>query len=160
MTVSRKLKDYLESQGVDFEVLSHKAAYTAQETAAAQDVTGWKVAKSVVSYCDGRYGLLVLAAPNLVDFELIRQALGCNEARLASEQEMEQLFPEIELGAESPLGNLYGLPVYVDRGLADLDDIIFNAGSHTETIRMKFKDYQRLVNPQIIEMAKLAESRR
>lgn len=156
MTVSRKLKEYLEAKGVDFDVLSHKVAYTAQETAAAQDITGWKVAKSVVAYCDGEYVLLVLQAPKVVDFELLKQNMDCKEARLAHEQEMEQLFPEIELGAAPPFGNLYGLDVYVDQGLAELDDFVFNAGSHTETIRMKYSDYERLVEPEVISFAKLA----
>ncbi|RJP19851.1 MAG: deacylase [Candidatus Abyssobacteria bacterium SURF_5] len=157
MTISRKLKDYLDSQGISYEVLSHKVAYTAQETAAAQDVTGWKVAKSVVCYCDGKFVLLVLQAPNVVDFKLLKQELGCQETRLAHEQEMEQLFPEVELGAESPFGNLYDLPVYVDKGLAEMGEIIFNAGSHTESIRMRFDDYKKLVNPKIIEISKMAK---
>ena len=156
MTISRRLKDYLDSQGVRYEVLSHKVAYTAQETAAAQDVTGWKVAKSVVGYCDGKFLLLVLQAPNVVDFDLLKKQIGCGEARLANEQEMEELFPGIELGAESPFGNLYNLPVYVDKGLAEMEEIIFNAGSHTETIKMKFEDYRNLVRPEIIEIAKMA----
>jgi Ala-tRNA(Pro) deacylase len=156
MTISRKLREYLDANGVEYEVLSHKVAYTAQETAAAQGITGWKLAKSVACLCDDKYLLLVLQAPSVVDFETLKKLLGCEKARLASEQEMQQLFPEIELGAESPFGNLYGLPVYVDKGLTEMEDFIFNAGSHTETIRMKFEDYRKLVNPQIVEMRKLA----
>jgi Ala-tRNA(Pro) deacylase len=156
MTVSRRLKEYLDSHGVKYEVHSHKVAYTAQETAAAQDVTGWRVAKSVIGYCDGKFLLLVLQAPNVVDFDLLKKQIGCKEARLANEQEMERLFPEIELGAEPPFGNLYNLPIYVDKGLAEVDEIIFNAGSHTETITMKFDDFRNLVNPEIIEIARMA----
>ncbi len=155
MTISRNLREYLDSQGIDYEIMSHKVAYTAQETAAAQGVSGWQVVKSVVVYCDGDYVLLVLQAPVVVDFDLLKRTLDCRKARLANEQEMEHLFPGIELGAEPPFGNLYNLPVYVDKGLTEVDNIIFNAGSHTETIRMKLQDYMKLVNPKVIEVGKL-----
>lgn len=157
MTVSRKLKEYLDSRGVKYEVLSHKVAYTAQETAAAQRITGWNVAKCVVCFCDGKFLLFVLQAPTVIDFARLKKSLGCQEARLASEQEMEQLFPETELGAESPFGDLYGLPVFIDKGLTEIEEIIFNAGSHTEAIRMKMDDYRKLANPKIVEMGKPAK---
>jgi Ala-tRNA(Pro) deacylase len=156
MTVSRRLKEFLDANNIAYDVMSHKVAYTAQEVAAAQGVTGWQVAKTVVVNCDGKYMLLVLQAPAMVDFSRLRKALGCKEARLASESEMEKLFPGVELGAESPFGNIYDLTVCVDKGLADESEMVFNAGSHTETIRMKYADYARLVNPRVVEIRKPA----
>ncbi|MBI4831679.1 MAG: YbaK/EbsC family protein [Candidatus Lindowbacteria bacterium] len=154
MTVSRRLKEYLESNGVEYNVAAHKVAYTAQEVAAAQGVTGWHVAKTVVCNCDGKYVLLVLQAPTMVDLSRLKKELGCKEIRLATELEMEKLFPETELGAEPPFGNLYNLPVYVDRGFAEMPEMVFNAGTHTETIRIKYSDFERLVSPKVIEIAR------
>lgn len=154
MTVSKRLKEFLDANKVSYKVMTHKVAYTAQEVAAAQEVTGWQVAKTVVCNCDGKYALLVLQAPVMVDFNRLKKALGCKQAKLASEMEMEKLFPGIELGAESPFGNLYDLPVYVDKGLADMSEIVFNAGSHTETMRIKYEDYARLVGPKVVEIGK------
>lgn len=157
MTVARRLKEYLDTNNVPYNVMAHKVAYTAQEVAAAQGVTGWQVAKTVVCNCDGKYLLLVLQAPTMVDLSRLKHSLGCREVRLASETEMEKLFPEVELGAEPPFGNLYDLPVYVDKGFADAREMVFNAGSHTETIRIKYSDFVRLANPKEIEIARLVE---
>lgn len=154
MTVSRRLKEYLDENGVEYNVMTHKVAYTAQEVAAAQGVTGWQVAKTVVLDCDGEKLLIVLQAPTRVDFNRIKEILVCEETRLATESEMEKLFPGVELGAGSPFGNLYNLAVYVDKGLTEASEIVFNAGTHTETIRMKYDDFERLVKPRIIEIGR------
>ncbi|GAB4332443.1 MAG: YbaK/EbsC family protein [Candidatus Abyssubacteria bacterium] len=155
---ARKLKEYLDSNNVKYEVLTHKLAYTAQEVAATQGVTGWKVAKTVVCNCDGKYMLVVVQAPKLVDLERLKQALECNEAHLATEAEMAKLFPGVDVGAEPPFGNLYNLPVYIDREMTEMPDIVFRAGSHTETIRISYKDFERLVKPTIIDVCKPVEA--
>jgi Ala-tRNA(Pro) deacylase len=157
MTVSKRLKEYLDTNGIDYAVMTHKVAYTAQEVAAAQGVTGWQVAKAVVCNCDGRHMVIVVQAPAKVDFGRLKKALGCKDVRLASEQELETIFPGVELGAESPFGNLYNLPVYVDKGLAEQSDIVFNAGTHTETIRLRYEDYARLVKPGIVDVTMSAQ---
>ena len=157
MSVSKRLKEFLDKNGVEYHVKTHKVAYTAQEVAAAQGVTGWQMAKAVVVCCDGEYLLIVLQAPARVDFDRIKEVLVCEDARLATEAEMAELFPGVELGAESPFGNLYNLAVYVDKGLTEASEIVFNAGTHTETIRMKFADYERLVNPRIVEIGRPAK---
>ena len=154
MSVSKRLKDLLDKSGVEYHVKIHKVAYTAQEVAAAEGVTGWQVAKSVVVNCDGEFLLVVLQAPTRVDFDRIKEVLVCGEARLATESEMAELFPGVELGAESPFGILYDLPVYVDKGLTEASEIVFNAGTHTETIRMKYADFERLVKPRVIEIGR------
>lgn len=154
MSVSKRLKKFLDENGVEYQVKTHKAAYTAQEVAAAQGVTGWQMAKTVVANCDGEFLMIVLQAPARVDFDRIKEVLVCEDARLATESEMGELFPGVEIGAESPFGNLYNLVVYVDKGLAEAEEIVFNAGTHTETIRMKYADYEKLINPRIIEIGK------
>ena len=154
MTVSRRLKEYLDKNEVEYSVTTHEAAFTAQQMAAAQGVTSWQVAKSVVLYCDGEYLLVVLQAPTRVDFDRIREILACEDVRLATESEMGELFPGVELGAESPFGNLYDVPVYVDRGLAEAPTIVFNAGTHVETIQLRYADYDRLVHPRVVEIGR------
>jgi Ala-tRNA(Pro) deacylase len=155
---AKKLKEYLEANSVKYEVLTHKLAYTAQEVAATQGVTGWKVAKTVVCNCDDKYMLVVLQAPMLVDLERLKQTLGCSKAHLATESEMGKLFPGVEVGAEPPFGNLYNLPVYIDTELAEMSDIVFRAGTHTETIRISYKDFERLVHPTVIDVCKPVEA--
>ena len=152
MIVSKRLKEYLDEDGVEYSVMTHEVTYTAQEMAAAQGVTGWQVAKGVILCCDGEYLLVVLQAPNHVDFDLIRDVLACDDVRLATEPEMESLFPGVELGAESPFGNLYDLAVYVDCGLTESPEIVFSAGTHTATIRTRYEDFERLVQPRIIDI--------
>lgn len=154
MAVSKRLKEFLESNNVKYNIITHKVAYTAQEVAASIDVTGWRVAKTVLCNCDGKYVLLVLPAPLKVDFASLKHAVRCREVRMASEPEMENLFPETELGAEPPFGTLYNLPVYIDKGLANMPEIVFRAGSHTETIRMAYEDYARLVKPEVVDIGR------
>jgi Ala-tRNA(Pro) deacylase len=154
MTVSRRLKEYLDENEVEYSVMTHEAAFTAQQVAAAQGVTGWRVAKSVILHCDGEYLLVVLQAPARVDFDRIREILACEDVRLATESEMEKLFPGVEIGAESPFGNLYNIPVYVDRGLTDAPEIVFNAGTHVETIQIKYTDFDRLVQPRVVDISR------
>jgi Ala-tRNA(Pro) deacylase len=144
MTVGKRLKEFLDSHGIGYTVMTHKV------------VTGWRVAKSVLVKCDEQFALIVLQAPAMVDFNRVKKALKCEEVRLASELEMEKLFPGVELGAESPFGNLYGLPVYLDKGLTEASEIVFNAGTHTETIRMKYDDYAASVKPKVVEISKPA----
>lgn len=154
MTVSRRLKEYLDENDVEYSVMTHEVAFTAQQMAAAQGITGWQVAKTVVLYCDGEYLMVVLQAPTRVDFDRIREILACEDVRLATESEMGKLFPGVELGAESPFGNLYNMPVYVDRGLAEAPKIVFNAGTHVETIQIKYADFDRLVCPRVVEIGR------
>lgn len=156
MTISKRLKEYLDENGIEYSVMTHEAVYTAQETAAAHGVTGWQVAKSVVLCCDGEFLLVVLQAPIYVDLDLVRDVLVCDDVRLATESEMEELFPGVELGAESPFGNLYDLVVYVDSGLAESPEIVFSAGTHTATIRTRYEDFERLVQPRVIDVGMAA----
>ena len=100
--------------------------------------------------------MLVLPANLKVDLDKARRALGLSNLRLASEREFEHLFPGCEVGAEPPFGNLYGLPVYVDPRLAEDPEIIFQAGTHTDTIRMRYSDFERLVHPEVCDLARAA----
>ena len=153
MPILTKLREFLDQQGVRYEVSSHRQAFTAQEVAEAQHVKGKEVAKVVMLRSGGDFLMAVLPAPFRVDLDRAKAALGKSNLTLATEQEFANLFPQCEPGAMPPFGNLYGLPVYVDPTLARDETIVFNAGTHTQTVKMKYADFARLVQPKVVSIA-------
>ncbi|HET8569615.1 MAG TPA: YbaK/EbsC family protein [Candidatus Limnocylindria bacterium] len=149
----RRLAAYLESERVAYEQRVHDAAYTAQGMAAADHVSGWRVAKVVMVMADGLLRMLVVPAPERIDPSLVREALGAESVRLAREAEFASAFADCDAGAMPPFGNLYGLPTYVDADLARAGQIAFKAGAHTVTMRMRYDDYARLVRPVVAQLA-------
>ncbi|MGQ9561335.1 MAG: aminoacyl-tRNA deacylase [Candidatus Oleimicrobiaceae bacterium] len=145
----KALKEFLDREKVKYTTINHSAAYTAQEIAAAAHVPGKELAKTVVVKIDGRMALAVLPASQRVDFARLKELAGAQKVELASEQEFKELFPECEVGAMPPFGNLYGMEVYAAQSLAEDEQIAFNAGSHTQLIRLAYKDFARLVQPKI-----------
>ena len=154
MPILTKLREYLDQQGVKYDVLSHRQAFTAQEVAEAQHVKGKELAKVVMLRSGGQFFMAVLPAPYRVDLDLAQGVVGQRDVQLATEEEFAGLFPQCEAGAMPPFGNLYNLPVYVDQSLSRDEDIVFNAGSHTQTVRMKYADFSRLVKPKVAAFSK------
>ncbi|MBI2469290.1 MAG: YbaK/EbsC family protein [Candidatus Rokubacteria bacterium] len=153
MPIVTKLREFLEANKVAHSVHSHPEAYTAQEIAALQHVKGRQLAKVVMVKAGAGLVMLVLPADHRVDFAKLKAVLGAGEARLAQEAEFRELFPGCELGAMPPFGNLYGIPVYADRSLEKDEEIVFSAGTHTQTAKMRFRDYVTLVKPTMAEFA-------
>jgi Ala-tRNA(Pro) deacylase len=149
----RKLREVLDGHKIRYVAISHSPAYTAQEIAASAHVPGKELAKTVVVKIDDDLALAVLPASYKVDFDLLKAAAGADVAELATEQEFRDVFPGCELGAMPPFGNLYGMETYVTRSLADDEEIVFNAGSHTELIRLRFADFRDLVKPKIVRFS-------
>jgi Ala-tRNA(Pro) deacylase len=147
MSCKDKLEDYLREQSVPFEVHHHPPAFTAQRVAQAEHVGGKTVVKVVMAFADGRMVMLAVPAPRRVDLAKAAQAAGAREVRLAHEEEFAAAFPDCDVGAMPPFGNLYGIPVYVDAELTEDESIVFNAGTHEDTIHMKYADFDRLVEP-------------
>lgn len=143
----RRLRDFLDSHHVKYFVISHSAAYTAQEIAASAHVSGREMAKTVMVTIDGRMAMVLLPAARHLDFGLLRSFCGTQQVMLAEEKEFSDLFPECEIGAMPPFGNLYGMDVYADEALEDTGEIVFSAGAHTELLRLSWADFRRLVNP-------------
>jgi Ala-tRNA(Pro) deacylase len=143
----KKLKEFLDESGVRFVSIVHSMAYTAQEIAATTHIPGKEIAKTVMVKLDGKMAMAVLPASYRVDFNLLKKAAGAKKAELASEEEFKDVFPECEVGAMPPFGNLYGMEVYVAQSLAEDEEIAFNAGSHTELIKLAYKDFENLVKP-------------
>lgn len=149
-----RLMRCLNENGVKYVTIRHSPAFTAQEIAASTHIPGEDVAKCVMVKIDGRMSMVVLPATFRVDMDLLRGAAGATEARLATEEEFRDLFPECEIGAMPAFGNLYGMDVYAATALAENDDIAFNAGTHTEIILMKYRDFERLVQPKMVNLTR------
>lgn len=152
MTV-RRLREFLDENKVKYMVISHSLAYTAQEIAASAHISGQELAKTVVVKIDGEMALAVLPATYKIDFDLLKQATGAKKLELASEREFTDRFPECETGAMPPFGNLYGMDVFVAETLTEDEEIAFNAGSHTELVKLAYKDFERLVKPKVVRFS-------
>ena len=154
MGCKEDLEAYLRENKVPFQVQHHAVAYTAQEVAAAEHVPGRMLAKVVVLLGDGKLSMFVLPAPARVDVEKAAAVLGAKEARLAHEDEFADRFPGCEVGAMPPFGNLYDIPLYVDKSLSEDETIVFEAGTHTDTMSMKYADFERLAKPTVAEFVR------
>lgn len=153
MSIARRVKAYLEEEGVAYEHGEHPPAFTAQEVAAAEHIPGKELAKTVMLTDGGTFLMAVLPATRRVEIDELREVAGNSELRLAEEEEFADLFPNVEIGAMPPFGNLYDVPVFVDQSLREDESITFNAGTHTDTIRMAYADFERLVDPVVAEFS-------
>jgi len=149
----RKLKEFLDGQKVKYVSISHSPAYTALEVAASAHVSGRELAKTVIIKVDGKMAMVVLPAASRVAFDLLTKQIGGGQVELAVEQEFKDRFPGCELGAMPPFGNLYGMDVFVSESLAEEEDLAFSAGSHSELIRLKYEDFERLVKPKKVSIS-------
>lgn len=147
------LRDFLDRNQVRYVTITHSPAHTAQTIAASAHVSGRELAKTVMLKVDGAMIMAVLPAANLVDLELLREALGARHVELATEREFRDLFPDCELGAMPPFGGLYGLPQYMADLLAEQESIAFNAGNFRELIRLSMRDYERLAGAKTLHFA-------
>jgi len=149
----QRLRDYLDQHHVKYTVITHSRAFTAQEIAHAAHVPGQQLAKTVIVKLDGDMAMVVLPALWRVSFDLLSEVTNSDEVMLADEHEFASRFPGCDVGAMPPFGNLFDMDVYVDKSLADDDEIAFNAGSHVELIRMKYADFERLVQPAVVNLS-------
>ena len=145
----QRLKEYLNRNNVKFVSIVHSEAYTAQEIAALAHISGKELAKTVVVKKDGKAAVAVLPASHKIDWSLLKAATGAVRVELAGEQEFRDMFPDCEVGAMPPFGNLYGMEVFVEMSLTRDSEIAFNAGSHIELIKLSFDDFSRLVKPKV-----------
>ncbi len=147
------LKEYLDKHNVKYVTIKHSLAFTAQEIAASAHIKGKELAKTVLIKMNGKMAMCVLPASYKVNFDQLKELMSIENIRLANEVEFKDKFPECEVGAMPPFGNLYGIDVYVADILAQDEDIAFNACNHTELIQMSFKDYMKLVKPKLLRFS-------
>jgi Ala-tRNA(Pro) deacylase len=151
--LAKELKSFLDERKIDYATISHTPTYTAQEIAAAAHIPGQNLAKTVMVKLDGRLAMAVLPATFRIDFDRLREATGAKKVELAAEEEFSGRFPGYETGAMPPFGNLFGLDVYVAESLAEDRVIAFNAGTHTDLIKMSYADFERLARPQVVSFS-------
>lgn len=147
-----RLTEFLDSHDKKFVVVKHSQAFTAQEVAAKAHIPGKEMAKTVIMKIDGDLKMVVLPSTHQVDFEQIKEALNADEVKLASEKEFENLFPDCELGAMPPFGNLYDMETVVAESLTEDETIAFNAGTHRELVKIAYKDFEELTKPKILPL--------
>ena len=150
--LSPRFKNFLDSNGVKYTSIPHRTAYTAMEIAESAHVSGKDMAKTVIVDLDGRLAMAVLPATKHVSVERLGRSVGVQRVGIAKEGEFRYDFPDCEVGAMPPFGNLFDMEVYVDPRLAEDEEIAFNAGNHSEIVRMAYKDFERIVHPKAVAM--------
>ena len=147
--LAKSLKTYLDQRKVKYLTIRHSPAYTSPEIAHAAHIPGGNLAKTVMVIIDRALAMAVLPANQRVSVQGLQELTATDDVRLATEDEFRDAFPDFELGAMPPFGNIYDMSVYVSPDLASKDEITFNAGTHTDLVRMAWKDYERLVKPRV-----------
>lgn len=149
MSIPQRIGEFLDSQGVRHDLLPHAEAFAAQDVAHSLHVSGRRLAKAVVLDADGRLVMAVLPASHRLDLAEFQAALEARRLAMLSESELAKIFPDCQLGAVPPFGNLYGIDVWMDSTLAETEEIVVCAGTHADCLRMKSADYLNLVKPKL-----------
>ena len=152
MEIPKQLANCLDQNNVQYEILHHSEAVTAQRIAQAEHIKGRHQAKVVMLKSGNQHLMVVLPADHHIDLEKVEKAIG-KPVSLGRENDFKSLFADSVVGAMPPFGNLYGLPTYVDTHLADQDYIVFEAGTHTDAIKMSYSDYEKIVKPKVEDLA-------
>jgi Ala-tRNA(Pro) deacylase len=151
---TQRLREFLDTNRVKYIKIEHSPAYTAQEIAATAHIPGKELAKSVIIQLDGEMVMAVMPADHRINFDRLKEVSGASNVTLADESDFGDLFPDCSLGAMPPFGNLYGMDVLVDESLAEGDEIAFNACTHTELIRLSYRDFAALVKPKVFRFTR------
>ncbi len=148
----QRVKDYLKSHNVAYTSIHHPISFTAARTAHAAHISGLEIAKPVMLKMDGKMLMIVATANERLNLNFLKKMFHASEIELANEEEFKYIFKDCETGAMPPFGNLYGIEEYISEDLTHDEEIAFNAGTHTELIRMKFDDFAKLVHPKVIQL--------
>jgi Ala-tRNA(Pro) deacylase len=148
-----RVTEYLNKAAVSYEIKEHTPSFTAQQVANIEHEPGKFVAKPVIIRADGKYIMCVLAACYKINLDVLKKQLGAGQLELAYEEEIGSLFDDCELGAEPPFGNLYDMPVIMDKALEKDDHIVFQAGTHEQAVKMSMADYRKLVKPKLMDFS-------
>ncbi len=150
---ANKLREFLDANNIKYMTISHSPAFTAQEIAASSHIPGKEIAKTVIVKVDDYFAMAVLPASHQVDLKALKEATRASTVRLATETEFMNLFPDCEVGAMPPFGNLYDMPVFADESLAEDEEIAFNACTHKQLVRLATDDFAYLVRPTVLKFA-------
>lgn len=150
---AKKLKDFLDSHNIRYITTSHSRAFTAEETAVSAHIPRKELAKTVMVKIDRKMAMAILPASDKLDLDLLKKETGAKQVEIAGEKEFKGLFPDCEVGAMPPFGNLYGMDVFVAKSLTEDREIAFNAGSRRELVRLAYKDFEQLVKPRVVKIS-------
>lgn len=150
----RVLNRFLDDHGIRYVTIRHSPAFTAQQIAASAHIPGKEIAKTVMVRIDGKLAMAVLPGSLKIDLDRLREVAGAEVVEIATEKEFADLFPECETGAMPPFGNLYSMDVYVAESLSEDEEIAFNAGTHTELLKLAYRDFESLVTPTLGRFAR------
>lgn len=159
MSIPRRIREYLDSKDVSYEWLPHPQAFTGQEVAHALHVSGKRLAKTVVLDADGRLVMAVLPASHRLNLQELKAALEVKRLEMLPESKLAKIFPDCDLGAIPPLGVVYEIEVWVDRAVAESEEIVFTAGTHVDAVRMKYSDFAALTKPRVSRFSEIWASR-
>lgn len=149
MTTTSDVQRYLNNYGISYRLIEHEPAYSAYDAAKAAQVSQQEFAKTVVVRIDGKFWMTILRTDHRINTRAIKSIFDAHDVHLAHEEDLTALFPDCEMGAMPPFGNLYGIPVLLDQSLLNDEEIAFHACDHSRVIRMRLSDYLRLVNPLV-----------
>ena len=144
-----RLQSYLDRMGISYQTLQHDPSFTAQDLAQKEHVSGHRVIKPVLVEADGQFVLCALPASCRIDVDALRRELGADEMKFADERTLSEVFEDCELGAEPPIGAIFGIPTVMDDSLANMDRVTFQAGSHQEAVTMRMEDFRRIAQPGV-----------
>jgi Ala-tRNA(Pro) deacylase len=150
---SQTVKTFLDKNRIKYVIIKHSLAFTAQEIAASAHIKGKELAKTILIKIDGKMIMAVLPASYKIDLDLLKKYVSCSNCRLANETEFKDKFPECEVGAMPPFGNLFNMEVFVAESITKSEFIAFNACSHIELMQMKYKDFEKLVKPRVLKFS-------
>lgn len=145
-----KLREYLKKNNISFEVIRHPVAYSSSQTAHIAHVHGYEMAKPVMVKVNGKLIMVVMTANQKVNLSLLKALYGTQDVVLASENDFAATFSDCEMGAMPPFGNLYGIDEIISDELTKDEEIVFNGGTHSELIKMKYRDFEHLIHPRIV----------
>ena len=151
--IIKRLQDFLDREHVKYVIMTHSVAFTAQEVAASAHLPGREIAKTVVFWMDGAMAMAVLPGSRMIDFTLLKKAMGARDVEIAAESEFNDAFPECELGAMPPFGHFFDMKTFVDASLAEDKNIAFNAGTHRDLVQMSYEDFVRLEHPTVLRFS-------
>lgn len=152
MGIPTRLIEFLDQSKVRYEILHHPEAFTSHELAAIEHVKGKDRAKVVMIKAGAEIVMAVLPTDRRIDLQKIGEITGRPTTK-AAEAEFKPLFPDCAIGTMPPFGHLYGVATYLDRSVAEADKLVFEAGTHSDAIKMKYADYERLAKPTIVDFA-------
>lgn len=155
MPIPQRIRDFLDAQNVPYEAIHHSQAFTAQEVAHSLHISGKKCVKAVVAEGDNKTVIVVTPASHRLNLEELKSALKVNHLEMLVERELVAVFPDCDLGAVPPFGNLYGIEVWVDRTVASAEKVLFCAGTHEDCIRMRYSDFAKLTRPYLGHFSEL-----